>query len=96
MTVSGTTTPAQSRPWSDGNKGALRIPQSFSITEASPSNCFTSYPGHSLRELYPFAEMMSVYSAATVNWVCKRKKDKFKKKREIGDYEMSKQENVKE
>ena len=29
----------QSGPGNDGNEGALRIPQSSSITEASPSEC---------------------------------------------------------
>ena len=38
-TVSGATIPGQSEPGSDGNKGLLRIPQSFSISEASLSNC---------------------------------------------------------
>ena len=47
-TLSGATTPGQSGPGSDGNKGVLCIPQSSSITEASPSNCFVSYPGHLL------------------------------------------------
>ena len=31
-----------------GNEGALRIPQSSSITETSPSDGLVSYPGHSL------------------------------------------------
>ena len=35
-------------PGSDGNKGVLRIPQSSSITGASPSDCLISYPGYSL------------------------------------------------
>ena len=44
------------------------FPQSFSITGASPSDCLVSYPGHSLRESYPSAEMQSVYSTAQANW----------------------------
>ena len=63
-TLSGTTTPGQSRPGSDGNNGVLHIPQSSSITEASPSDYLVSYPGHSLGELYSSAEMQSVYSIA--------------------------------
>ena len=47
-TLSGAITPAQSGPGSDGNEGVLYIPQSFSITGASPSDCLMSYPGHSL------------------------------------------------
>ena len=37
-TLSGATTPGQSRPESDGNKEVLCIPQSSSITRASPSD----------------------------------------------------------
>ena len=63
-TLSGATTPAQSEP---GSEEVLRISQSSSFTEASPSDCFMSYPGHSLGESYPFAEMQSVYFAATAD-----------------------------
>ena len=42
MTLSGSSTPGQSGPGSDGNKGVLCIPQSSSITDASPSDCFVS------------------------------------------------------
>ena len=41
-TLSGATTPGQSGPGSDGTKEVLYIPQSSSITEASPSNCLVS------------------------------------------------------
>ena len=44
-------------------QGVLCIPQSFSITEAAPSDCLVSYLGHSFGESYPSAEMQSVYSA---------------------------------
>ena len=47
-TLSGATTPVQSGPGSDGNKGVLHIPQRFSITGATPSDCLVSYPGLSL------------------------------------------------
>ena len=67
-TISGTTTPGQSGPGSDGNEGVRRIPQSSSITGASSSDCFVSYLGHSLDECYPSAEMQSVYSTAQANW----------------------------
>ena len=47
-TLSGPTTPGQSEPGSNGNKGVLWIPQSSSMREASPSDYFMSYPGQSL------------------------------------------------
>ena len=47
MTLSATTTLAQSGPGNTGNEGVLRIPQSPS-TEASPSDILVLYPGHSL------------------------------------------------
>ena len=46
-------------------KGILCIPQRSINTGASPSNCFVSYPGHSLEESYPSAKMQSVYSTPT-------------------------------
>ena len=63
-TLSSATSLGQSEPVSDDNKGVLHIPQSSSITEASPSDCLVSYPEHWLRESYPSAEMESVYSTA--------------------------------
>ena len=64
--LSGATTPGQSGPGSNGNEGVLRIPQSSSTAETSPSYCLVSYPGHSLvvGGSYPSAEVQSVYS----NW----------------------------
>ena len=44
-TLSGATTPEQSRSGSDGNEEVLRIPQSSNITGTSPSDCLVSYPG---------------------------------------------------
>ena len=55
-TLSGATTPGQSGPGSDGNEGVLRIPQSSSITEASPSDYLVSYP------------RQSVYWAVPADW----------------------------
>ncbi len=63
-----TTRGALSGHGSNGNEGVLHIPQSFSITGASPSDCLMSYAGHSLGEFYPSAEMQSVYSSAPTNW----------------------------
>ena len=41
--LSGDTTPDQSRPGRDGSEEVLLIPQYY-----SPSDCLVSYPGHSL------------------------------------------------
>ena len=43
-------TPGQSGPGSDGNEDVLHIPESSSITGASPSHCLVSYLGHTLGE----------------------------------------------
>ena len=64
MTLSGVITPGQSGLGSNGNKGVLCIPQSSSLTEASPSDSLISYPGKS----YLSAEIQLVYSTALVNW----------------------------
>ena len=56
--LSGATTQVQSGPGSDGNERVLRIPQSSSITEASPSDCLVTYTGHSLEKSYPSTEMI--------------------------------------
>ena len=64
--LSGATTPGQRGSGRNGNEGVLRIPQSFSITEASPSDCLVSYLGHSLKESYPSAEMQWVYNSRRV------------------------------
>ena len=68
-TLLGAATPGQSGPASDGNKEVFCVPQSFSITGASPSDCLVSYLGHSLEESYPSAEIQSVYSAALADWI---------------------------
>ena len=67
MNISSTTTLGQSGPAGNGNKGVLHIPQS-SITGTSPSDYLVPYPGHTLGEFYPSAEMQSMYSAAPANW----------------------------
>ena len=71
-TLSGATTPNQSGPGSDGNKGALRIPQSSSITETSSSDCLVSYLGQLS------AEKQSVYSTAPADWVSQKYSTQFK------------------
>ena len=49
-------------------EGLLLITQSASITGASPSDCFVSYPGHSLGKAYSSAGMRSVYFALPADW----------------------------
>ena len=54
-----------SGPGSDDNEGLLHIPQNFSITGTSLSDCLVSCEGHSLwGESYHSAEVQSVYSTA--------------------------------
>ena len=69
-TLSGATILGQSGSGSDGNEGVLHIPQSFSITGTSPSDCFVSYQDiHSGGGgFYSSAEHQSVYSTAPANW----------------------------
>ena len=59
--LSGPTTPDQIGPGSNGNKGVLRIPQSSSITGASPSDYLMSYSEHSLGMLLLCRDAVSVF-----------------------------------
>ena len=68
MKLSSATTLGQNGPVCDCNEGVLHIPQSFSITGASPSDCLVLYSGHSLGKSYPSAEMQLVYSTAPTDW----------------------------
>ena len=52
------------RPGSDGSEGVLRIPQSPNFTGATPSSCFVTHLGHSLKESYSSGEMQLVYLTA--------------------------------
>ena len=63
-TLSSSMTPGLNGPGSDGNEGILRIPQSFSITEVSPSDCLV----YSLGESYLSVEMQSAHSKAPADW----------------------------
>ena len=69
-TLTGITTPSQSRHGSNGNEEVLHIPQSSSIG-ASPSDDLVSYSGHSLgrEDSYPSAEVQLSYLIAPVNRV---------------------------
>ena len=77
-TLSGATILGQSELGNDGNDEVLRITQSSSITEASPSDCLMSHSGYSLEESYPSAEMQSIYSAAPFDRASKERKLIFK------------------
>ena len=66
--LSEATTLGQSGPRSDGNEEVLHISQTSSITGTLRSDCLVSYPGHSLAESYPSAEVQSVYSTARADW----------------------------
>ena len=61
---------ARRGPGNDGNEEVLRIPQSFCITGALPSDFLISYPKHSLlgEGSYPSAEMHPVYSTIPADW----------------------------
>ena len=67
-TLSGTTTPGQSGPGSNGNEEVLCIPQSSSITGASPLDGLVSYPRDLLGSSYLSVEMKLVYSTAPDDW----------------------------
>ena len=70
-TLSGAITPVQSGPGSDDNEGVHHIPQSSSITGASPSDSLMTYPEHSLAwggRSYLSAERQLMYSTAPADW----------------------------
>ena len=67
-TLTGAITLGHSVSRSVDYEGIPHISQSSKITEASPSDCLESYPGHLPGESYPSAEMQSVYSTASANW----------------------------
>ena len=75
----GATTPGQSGPGSNGNKGVLLIPQSSSSTGTSPSDCLVSYTGHSLGRSYHSAEVQSVYSTAPADWAINIRRFRIKR-----------------
>ena len=54
--LTGATILGQSGPVSDGNEGVLHIPQSSSISGASPSDSLVSYLGHSLEGVLPLCK----------------------------------------
>ena len=66
-TLTDTTTLGKSGPGSNGIEKLVHILQS-SRTEALPSDCLVSYPGHSLVGSYNSARMQLEYSAVPVDW----------------------------
>ncbi len=67
-TLSGATTPGQSRPGSNGNEEVLFIPQSSSITRDSPSDCLMSHPGYSLGKSYLSAKIPTGLVLDSITW----------------------------
>ena len=66
--LSGATAPDYSGHGSDGNEGALHIPESSSIPGSSQSDCLVSYTENSLGGSYLSALVHLVYSTAPNNW----------------------------
>ena len=67
-TQSGATTPEQREHGSNGNEWVHHISQ-ISKTGIFPSDGVISYLAHSLVGVLPLAEMQTVYSKATADWV---------------------------
>ena len=69
-TLSGSTTPGQSGPGSDGKERVRCNPKISSIIGTSTSDFLVSNPGYLSEEgSYPFAEKQSVYSTdAPAGW----------------------------
>ena len=67
-TLLGATTPDQSGPRSNGNKGVLYIPQNSNITESSPSDLFSVISKIFVGEVLPMTEMQLVHSTAPADW----------------------------
>ena len=63
--LSGATTPCQSGLGSNGNEGLLHIPQSSKITGAPPADGLVSYPGHSLRGVTLWRDVVGVLNNLT-------------------------------
>ena len=72
-TLSGATTPGQSEPGNNGNKGVLSIPGT------SPSDCLVLYPGRSWRVVLCFCrDTVGVFYSPSwlvrcTNWKVRRK-----------------------
>ena len=67
-TLSGATIPSQSGQESNGNKWLFCVPQSFSITEATPLDCLVSYQDTRWGESYSSTEIWSLISTAPADW----------------------------
>ena len=68
-TLSGSTSPGQSRPGNYSNERILHIPQNSSNNGPSPLDDLISYQDTPLSgESYPSEEMQPVYSTAPADW----------------------------
>ena len=79
-TLPGTTTPVQSGHRNNSNEGVLYFPES-SKTGTSPSDCFVSYPGNSLRESYSSA--VGVFYSHSRQGICASMSLYFKTKASV-------------
>ena len=67
-TLSGATTPGQSGPGSGSNEGVLFVPQSSSITEASPSDGSVSYKNTRWGSLTLCRDAVGVFCSSSQLW----------------------------
>ena len=68
-TPSGTTTPGQSGPGSDGYEGLLHIPPNSSFAGVTSSDCLVSYPGHKMGG--GLTRWEGVYSRDPADWAAR-------------------------
>ena len=71
-TLSGATTLWQSGTGINGNVKVLQIPQNYSITGTSLSDCLVSYPGHSLGVSASAKKPSTFYSPSWLGKECLR------------------------
>ena len=72
-TVSDATTPGHSAPVSNHSDGVLRIPQSSSINQASPSYCLGLYQDNVGRFLLPCRDPVGVFCSHSRPGLSRRK-----------------------
>ena len=72
-TLSGASTPEQSKPRSNGSEGVLRVPQSSGIAGNSPSDCLVSYIRTLVEGVLPLCrDAVSIFYNWAI-WFCLRK-----------------------
>ena len=93
-TLLSATTSGQNRPGSDGNDRVLRVPQSFSFTEASPWDYLMSYNMTLIGVERPYSseEIQSMHSAAPADLTEEKKEMKNKGKKQIKNKKERKKE----